>query len=247
MGKLENPMSFIHEVHDVYDDMAQGLLLAKEHQEKLGGLDISDASELPDAAFALNLMTKTGSVVRKFAIKTPDDTAMSVFYFSKTAERLPLPARKTAATFLKMACKGHGLPSAPKVHEYADDEIEDNLLKIAELEGLPPEPVEIPDDHYALLTEDGRKMYPIDTPENVKRAAAYFSDNLRQIPPAYRAQMAVKIATRAAHVEASLRPEDIENLEQYASDHYGNILKVAMADRRKSCRTSPTLSCSWIT
>ncbi len=233
-------MSFIHDVHDVYDDMAHGLQIAKDHQDQLASLDISDASELHDAAFALNLMTKMGSVVRKFAIKTPDDTSMSVFYFSKTAERLPLPARKTAATFLKMACKGHKLVSSIKVDQYADDEIEDNMLKIAELDGLPPEPVQLSDDHYALQTEDGKLMYPIDSPENVKRAATYFSENLVQIPPAYRAQMAVKIATRAAQVEASLRPEDIENLEQYASDHYGNILKVAMAERRDALQNDPS-------
>lgn len=233
-------MSFIHDVHDVYDDMSQGMQIAKDHQDQLGALDISDASELPDAAFALNLMTKMGSVVRKFAIKTADDTAMSLFYFDKTADRLPLPARKTAATFLKMACKGHKLSASMKVHQYADDEIEDNMLKIAELDGVPPEPVQLSDDDYALHTEDGRLMYPIDSPENVKRAAAYFSENLIQIPPAYRAQMAVKIATRAAQLDARLRTEDIDNLEQYASDHYGNILKIAMAERRDALQHDPS-------
>jgi hypothetical protein len=239
-GKLENPMSFIQEAHDVYDDIAAGFPIARDHMDQLAALDISDASDLPDAAFALNLLTKTGSVVRKFALKTPDDTAASVFYFSKTAERLPLPARKAAATFIKTACKGHGVKSSIKVDQYADPEIEDNLLKVAELDGIPPEPVHLGDENFALITTDGKRMYPIDTAENVKQAAAYFSEHLLSIPPAYRAQMAVKIARRATEVEATIRPEDVDNLEQYASDHYGNILKVAMADRRDALQHQPS-------
>ncbi len=233
-------MSFINAVLDVYDDLAAGMPIAKDEIKKVAELDVyPDPESVPDAAFGLNVMTKEGSIIRKFLLRNPDDAALSVFYFTKVAEKkLPPKARQIAATFIKAACEHHKVPTTGLIHKYASAEITDNEIKLSEIEGWHHEP-EISDNDFALITETGKKTYPINTPERVKIAATYFRDNYKRMAPAHRHQMAENITKKAAAQGIEFPHEDVAILEKYASDRYSNILEIAVSERRDALQNRP--------
>lgn len=234
-------MSFTNSVLDVYDDLAAGLPIAKDDRKKLASLNINpDPHDLPDSAFALNAITKEGQVIRKFPIKTPDDTRLSVYYFTKVAEeKLPPEARAITATFLKVACEHHGVSSTGRIDGYFDENISENSIKLADIDKWRHEP-EVPENDFALTTEDGKKKYPINTPERVKTAAAYFRENHKLMSPAYRHQMADNITKKAAELGVEFPHEDVESLDKYASDRYSNVLEVAVGERRTALQNDPS-------
>lgn len=230
-------MSFLQKIIDVNDDLASGFKLAKAEMKKLAKYQVNtEPHELPDAVFGLNVITKTGGVVRKFPLKTADDTALSVWYFTKVAdESLPRPAREVAATFIKAACDHHNVSPTGKVLLYSNDDIKDNAIKLADVENMPTKEYVLKDSDFALII-DGERKYPINTGERVKVAAAYFRDNWKLITPSWRNQMAENITKKAAELEVNIPHEDVEVLGQYASDRYSNILKIAIAERKNALR-----------
>jgi len=71
-------------------------------------LDPGHLSVLPDDLFALIL--HDGDVtLRKFACADAGNTALSVEYFMKTADKLPVAARQAAAQNLVTACGWYGI------------------------------------------------------------------------------------------------------------------------------------------
>lgn len=232
-------MSFLQSILDVNDDLAAGFPIARNYRDELGDLDISEPSSLPPAAFALNVVTKTGGVVSKFPLKTPGDTAASVFYFTKNAEELPLRAKQVAATFIKAACVGHQVPASNAVLFFADDSVDDNMVKMADLNAAPPRE-NLSNDDYALIDDEGTPYFPVNTAERVKLAAVYFHENWKQLHPSYRVEMATKVAARAAELNVPLPEEHIDELAQYDGERYGNILKVAMIERRDCLQHDPS-------
>lgn len=234
-------MSFIQEIIDVHDDVAAGLKIAKEDMKKISSYNVRpDIESLPDRAFALNLITKTGSVVRKYPLKTADDTALSVHYFTKVAENiLPEPVRRIAATFIKAACGQHGVSVTGVVDKWADDTIGSNTIKLAEVDDLPAKVRNVSPEDHALILDDGTMKYPIDTPERVKIAAGYFRENWKLIDPSWRRQMADNITKKASALSVDLPHDDVEQLEQYAGDRYSKILKVAVHERKNALQHQP--------
>lgn len=230
-------MSFLQSVVDANDDVAVGMPIGKESIHDLAEYEIDmEPDSLPDAAFALNLITKTGSVIRKYPIKTRDDAALSRWYFTKVAEgSLPEPVRKVAATFIKVACSAHGIGTTGVIEKWADPEIKDNAVKLAEIDASVPAPrTRLANDDYALITDTGARKYPINTEKLVKTAAAYFRENWKQIEPAWRNQMADNITKKAADMEVEIGVDDAEFLEKYATGRYSNVLKVAISERKSA-------------
>lgn len=230
-------MSFMQGIIDANDDVAAGAPMARENVAYLRQLEVNmEPEKLPDSAFALNLITKTGSVIRKYPIQTPHDTALSVWYFTKVAEeRLPEEIRKVAATFLKAACEAHGVSPTGMIHQWADAAIKDNSIVLANASTNVPVPrVKLAHDDYALITDSGQKKYPINTPNLVKTAAKYFRENWKQITPAWRHQMADNITKKAGALGVEVPVEDAEILEKYASGRYSNILHVAINERKNA-------------
>jgi len=103
-------------VLDVYDDHRgetfRSLYPSREQIPDLikqaTALDPNLMTQLPDDAFALVLDHDDG-ILRKFACIDVGNTALSVQYFLKTGQALPLEAQKVAAANLKTACEMYGL------------------------------------------------------------------------------------------------------------------------------------------
>jgi hypothetical protein len=75
-------------------------------------------AELPDDLYALVL--QDGDVeLRKFACSDAGNTALSVEYFMKTADKLPVVAQKTAAANLVKACGWYGIEPPEELEKIA--------------------------------------------------------------------------------------------------------------------------------
>ena len=71
-------------------------------------LNSKEQGRLPDDLFALVLMDDD-VVLRKYACIDPGNTALSVEYFLKTAQKLPAEAQKLAAENLLKACEWYDI------------------------------------------------------------------------------------------------------------------------------------------
>ena len=77
-----------------------------------------ELAKLPSDVFALELID--GPVVlRKFACVDPGNTALSVEYFFKTANKLPEEAQKVAAQNLVTACGWYGIEPPAQLQKVA--------------------------------------------------------------------------------------------------------------------------------
>lgn len=87
------------------------------------------------------------------------------------------------------------------------------------------------DEDYAVITDDGRRMYPIDTWDNIKLACDYWALESRRMEPEMRRQFAVKLAAKAFEQGY---PIDDETLLDAGSPGYADFghVKAAM-DMRK--------------
>lgn len=91
----------------------------------------------------------------------------------------------------------------------------------------------ISDDDYAVITPEGRRLYPIHTWDLIKTAEQYWTENRRLMAPEIRRQFATKLATKATQVGY---PIDLDIFEAgsptYASDGY---LGTAIEMRKVAC------------
>jgi hypothetical protein len=130
-------------VLDVYDD-SDGAVLRElfgtadklpEVTKEAHALTLEERSALPDEAYALILLD--GDVeLKKFATVDAGNTALSIAYFLKTANKLPIEAQHVAAENLWAACEQHGF-EAPEVLQ----KVALNLRKMkANLDNAPNRP-----------------------------------------------------------------------------------------------------------
>lgn len=76
---------------------------------------------------------------------------------------------------------------------------------------------------YAVITEDGRKLYPIDSADNVKLASAYWSDNKHLMEPAMRRQYATKLASNRFNIPVAA------DVQELGAPGFGQLGKLAQA------------------
>lgn len=90
------------------------------------------------------------------------------------------------------------------------------------------------DEDYAVVLSDGRRLYPIDSWDNVKLAHQYFEENERRMDPAVRHQFAERLATKAASI-GYLLPGSIQEAgaTTYADEGH---LKAALEMRKVAFR-----------
>lgn len=113
-------------VLDVYDD-SDGTVLREcfpspdelpEITKHAHVLTQDERASLPDEAFAL-ILVDDGIELKKFATIDPGNTALSVHYFLKTANKLPVEAMYVAAENLWAACEQHGLETPETLKKLA--------------------------------------------------------------------------------------------------------------------------------
>jgi len=220
-------------IFDLYDDLKGSLI--KDKMEKVAHLTVSSSeeiSDLDDSDFAIKVLTKTGSVVRKWPVDTSENTIISMWYFEKTARKLPDAYKKVAASNLRHAAQRHNLVLPSIVEKYANAEIVSNEIDEvkAEIE-FTPDAKDLADSDYALITKRGEKRYPIDTVVNVERAAEYFEEYHHHLVPAYRCQMATNITKKASELEVDV--SGYMAIAAYDASDYSPLIKQALVQRQE--------------
>jgi len=206
-------------VLDVYDDIPKKLLQA--NLEKVGSLHLDPPDKvaaLTDDQFAGIFLTKTGRAVRKYPVHTPDATVLSQLYFENVADELPKEACDIVSSNISAACSKFGLPGG-SLEKNASSK--GNVIDLSEM-SRPMQKI-ASKGNFAL---NGR--YPIDSAEQVKRAAAYFNEHHMSFTPADRHEFASNVLDRAKANDESLGDSSIC---KYAGEGFGNLLQSAFHER----------------
>lgn len=246
-------MSLCNQILDVADDVNKAILsqIVKETPPpalvKTAQIATRESKEkLSREDFALVLLTKEGSELRKYPISDAANTWLSCRYFEKTASKLPKMAIKTAAVMLKRACALFGVDESKSLAYYLEQHKSNptsnvynealDMTKTAhkiEVEAFTPDT----SHHFYAL----RNSYAMPNQEFVKKAAAYFVDYENEFMDAQdRHQFAANVLARAKELNVPL--EQATELEKYASAEYGDILGVQIRMRQDLLQARPEMS-----
>jgi hypothetical protein len=162
---------------------------------------------MQDDYFAVVMMTKTGGKLRRYPVFDKEHTWLSCRAFEETAHKLPLDVVKVAASNLYSNCLYHDIDCPETIRKLAE-EISTNIVRIDEEKDMPLEyhltseikkmaSEKVGNDQWGVITEDGERMYPLNTEENVKSAIGYFEKKAYRILPEYRYQFAKNICKHA--------------------------------------------------
>lgn len=190
---------------DWFDDKGLTLKSKFPTQESLPDViktaSVRPKEKIANEEFALIALDE-GHVMRKYACYDPGTTAMSVIYFMEYGAKLPEDAIKLAATNLMNACAQHGLIPPEALTKVAGNTTE---VEAVDITGQPSRtklatsrPTSSAD--YAVITSDGKTLYPIHDWDHIKMAADYWEqENVRMEAP-IRRQFAVKLAAKATEL-----------------------------------------------
>ena len=215
-------MSLANQIIDFVDDLDRSILkTASVPKEFLKSniLTAEDRDSLDNDNFALIIMTKEGSALRKFPINDAANTWLSCHYFEKTASSLPFQAQQTAATTLSAACAVFGLEVPVTIKQAAKGNFCGNMYKEASVSKAPVEFVKRAssgEKYYAL----GNK-YPLPDAEFVKKAEEYFDKHWQDFSPEDRYAYANNVKARAEELSVKLGSGQIL---KYANDVFGTRL-----------------------
>jgi hypothetical protein len=255
-------MSLASIVLDFYDDPS-GLMTklsapAEVQRAQMQVLSAADRAALSDSDFGLVMITKRGSVLRKFPVNDPGNAWLSAQYFTAHHDKLAMPARLAAACAIKQACQAYGVPASSAVDAYAaqiepgtpslNTYVEGSeagwiLRKLATAELLAKEAsaaevnalLEMPDSHFALVvhTGDGEiiRKYAMPDAAYVNKAAAYFDKYAMQLQPEHRHRFAASVKARAEELGVALKQTGL--LDKWASPSW-NAHVNAHLEQRKS-------------
>lgn len=254
-------MSIASAVLDFYDDshhelMSKVAMPAAVRDAPFTPLSPEEHDELSEADFGLVVLTKTGSVHRKFPVNDPGNAWLSAQYFSQTHKKLAFPARYIAASHIKEACDAYSVPTSKAVDAYAAqaEDVPGNMFvegsearwmqeKLAQHELMSKQAtaaefdarVNLPDENFALVyeNEDGEtiRKYAMPDVQRVEKAAAYFEKYAMQFQPGRRHQFASSVKNRANELGVDL--SNYNAIHKWAGDNWNRSV-IAHIEQRRS-------------
>lgn len=230
-------MRLPNQILDAYDHIDAGtpqdlLKIAKTAPENLHVMTSEERSGLSQHDFALSFITKEATVMRRFPIKTHDDTWLSNAMLGKTAHKLPQDAAGIAACFIKKACEKFEITPDPKIVELAkeassnlyveqDNDIPSVRLRKTATMSEFAEAEKIAGNHTFA-------QYAFPKPENVKMGEKYFAKFASKMPLEVRHGYAEALQKRAGE----LGMQDLTGeVGKYASDHYSALIGAHIRSR----------------
>jgi len=197
---------------DWVDDLNGSMKLASQNENIVGKCKVGDVENLKDEDYALLFMTKHGSDGR-YPLKTRDQALLSCWFLEKNASKLPAEHTKVAATNLKKSCEKHQIPISDFIQKNASDEVVSNAIS----------PYIGENEKFAC-----QGKYPINTPDQVKIAVAYFESNHKHFTPDDAFEYCNNVASAAEEHGVKIASE--KKINDYIPK-YSNMLKLAV-DRR---------------
>lgn len=251
-GSEDAMSSVAGQVLDFYDDvngeqMTKIAMPVEVQNVQMTVLDSDERDRLPNTEFGLVVLTKHAHAIRKFPLNDPGNSFLSAKYFEQNHEKLAMPARFKAASFIKRACAAYQVPSGPVVDAYAvraeADDASSNffvegseqrwmLTKLGQQELLTKQAaaanmdalINMPDGQFALVVDAGdgtiTRRYAMPDGEHVKKAEEYFDKYAMQLEPAHRHMFASSVKRRAAELSVPLTKDSA--IEKWASEEWND-------------------------
>ena len=198
---------------------------------KTSQINTANDRNLRDDQYALIVMDKEASY-KLFPTTSRDDTMRSCIEFNNYCYDLGPGEQKTAAHFLKEACKTWGIGVPPSVEGMVPSaaEIGYNNVRINE---VPLQPlVKAASANHQFFALDGIKRYAIDTPELCKKASDYFDKHWFSFGPSDRRDFAKAVQSRSS----DLGVDTSDKIHKFAADTYNVNLHSEIIMRRNSTR-----------
>lgn len=246
-------MSLIQQVIDFVDDINKSIFKEAAanppaHLKEAKILTAEERERLEPEQFALVMRTKEAQVLKKFPINDEPNTWLSCRYFEKTSEQLPYVAQKVAATHLNRACDIYNLPKSSVIEKLSSNEIRGN--RYDEVKSWTEDRLHAQSVKLAEAKHDGSQHfyalgdhYAMPNPEYVKKAAAYFSDHVREFTDAEdRSVFATNVVARAKELQVSLEKKAEASLQSYSNDAYGDTLGAQLKLREELLAFKPDMS-----
>ena len=229
-------------VLDHYDMIAAGQMQSQD-MEKIAshyGDQVYTAEETnrsKDSEFALVVLSKTGSLIRKFPLNSLTNVQLSKGSFGENGHKLPPRMRKHAAQGIARACHRYG------------------VIVPEEIEKLASEAQPFTGPYYTITTMDEKDFHvsmiktashqcfavnedvtgapfqaiPIDTPEQVKEAMQKVDKDRKNMAFSYVVQIASNVIKRASEIGVDI-PED-HVVHKVVNDRFSNLFESQMLKR----------------
>jgi hypothetical protein len=186
---------------------------------------------MDDDDFALSVITKTAQKINRFPINDKVNTALSNQYFDLNHTKLPLEAQKIASAHIVNACAKFKIEPTYAVKCASKNyEAETNIF--VENNRVSPggdfRKVATISEHYFALKTQSR--YPMQNPEMVKKAEAYFDQYCGQLKPAERHEYAKNVSSRAQELGVKLASAKIQS---YAGGSFNADVEANLSMRRR--------------
>lgn len=199
-----------------------------------------EMQELAPDQVALQLYHPHTGIIKKYACYDAELTNLNAQLFLEKADNLPDEIVKTAAFFLKRAARNQGLSS----------ELIQQLSKVASA-SVPSDNVvnldNINEYAYFKKIDSGhektastmtwalphKKRYPIDTAEEIEKAAAYFDDYCNQFETADRLVYAMNVLEAASREGVEVKSGTIEKYAHLTANSFNNNFTQHINMRKK--------------
>ena len=229
-------MSLSLQVLDFYDDIGKKQLfdVAASAPGFVKSAQIAqreEVSKLPSDHFAIHILTKEGSRMKKYPTHTAADTWLSCGYFEKNAFKLPTTAAKITATHLKEACQKFGIQPNTSVEKLASSEKPNSNLYVEDLDMRKTASAHRPLEFHSGADYALNGRYPLFNEGHVKKAASYFSDYYGQFSPKDRHTFATNLMKKAEAMNLTFDGEETALLRKVAGSDYGNIIESQLTRR----------------
>lgn len=171
----------------------------------------------------------------KFPIDSRPNTWLSKIAFDKTKDKLLPTARDITAYFIKKAAASYGLNFPDLIPKRAHSSNiyhgEENILEIIQEDVEKQAVVQQQELDKSFAVElNGRKMFPINSKEQVSHAKEAFDKDYKKLPYNKRHEMAQSIFEKCAEFEIGLKDSYIA---KYAGNNFSIFLPLQIKTRKK--------------
>lgn len=190
---------------------------------------LDEIEKMPDDQFALILFHPHLGKLKKLAMTDKYITELNMEIFSDKLDEYPEEIVKVASSNFMKAAKFYKLTVPENIKKYASTDVKTNWVNIAEIKA--PRFTSIEKTASTAAFALGKK-YPINTPELVKKAVAYFAENSKRFSPTNAFEFAVNVKLAADKMKVNYVGSPIEKYANINAGELSKNFKAAMLARK---------------
>jgi len=182
-----------------------------------------------DKDFAAILYDPKAGYLRKYAKYAPGLVELNMAFLVDRKDSLPEEVVKVAAANLTCAASNYNVPIPKELEEYKSNKYVNNVVDLTTINKVSyitkTADVKYDSKHYAISS---KKLYPIDTDIELKKAASFFDKNYNKLDINDKLEFVADIQARAKELNVSLTKTAVEkyaNLSHslFNEDFYNHV------------------------